>query len=384
MFQTRALRRHFRAGTVAMLSVVLGACATVPETEPRAETAGVEAPAAPPAAVPAAVPAPPTPPPQPVFRPAAPKQYVVQPGDTLWSIANTFLRDPWYWPEIWVANPQIRNPHQIFPGDVLSIYYRDHVPGISDQEPRVMVTERLSPRVRFEELDDTRAPITTLQPFMFQPRVLDEATLAQAPHIVAAQDERLIFGSGDRVYIRNAPDAKRYDLYHVVRRDRMLRDPDTGEELGVATLPIAQAEIVRSGEIATAVLRNSEREALRGDRLIGFEDRPDLLFDISRPPVDLEGQVIMLFDAITQVGKLQAVVINRGSREGVKNGQVFAIWEAGRTAVDPIADTMNARILLPEERAGTMMVFRTFDKVAYALVLQAVRPIREGFKARHP
>ncbi|HSM26618.1 MAG TPA: LysM peptidoglycan-binding domain-containing protein [Thioalkalivibrio sp.] len=377
MRQTMALPPSRLAGMIAVLSLFLGACAAVPEAsapaaepEPAAEApVSVQAVSVQPAA--------PVAPPQasPEFKPGAPERYVVQPGDTLWDLANTFLRDPWYWPEIWLTNPQIQNPHLIYPGDVLSIHY-------IEGQPRVTVTERLSPQIRVERFPDATFPIAALQPFMFRARVVDEDTLEQAPYIVAAQDERVIYGAGDRVYVRNAPEARQYDLYQLVRRDRILVDPDTGEDLGVATIPIGEAEIVRSGEIATAILRRSDREAIRGDRLIGFDPDPDLLFDISRPPEGVEGTVILLFDAISQVGTLQAVVINRGAREGIQNGQVFTAWEAGQTARDPIDRT--TLIELPEEPVGQIMVFRTFEKVAYALVVESTRPIREGYRVRHP
>lgn len=317
----------------------------------------------------------PDPAPETRFRASAPTQYVVKEGDTLWDIANVFLRDPWYWSEIWLLNPQVRNPHRIYPGDVLTIQF---------VEDRPRVTVDLVPRIRIEALDDDPFPISALQTFMFRPRVLDAETLDAAPYVVAARDERVIFGPGDQVYVRNAPDAERYDLYHLVRRDRVLRDPETGENLGIATIPVGEVEIIRGGEPATAVIRSGQRESIRGDRLIGFDDDPDLLFDISRPPPDAEGQVILLFDAISQIGTYQAAVINLGRRDGVRNGQVFAAWEAGRTTRDPISGRANDVVQLPEEEIGTMMVFRAFDKVAYALVIKSTRPIREGFKVRHP
>jgi len=355
-----------RTGVVVLLALGMVACATVPEPAAPADTR-----------VPAAEPAPAPEPAAagPEFRASAPERYVVQEGDTLWDIANVFLRDPWYWSEIWLVNPQVRNPHLIYPGDVLSIYFVGDRPGVMIE---------LAPRVRIEALDDEPFPISALQPFMFRARVVDEETLEQAPYIVAAQDERVIFGPDDRVYVRNAPDAQRWDLYQLVRRDRMLIDPDTREELGVATIPVGEAEVVRGGEIATVILRDGQREAVRGDRLIGFDDDQDLLFDISRPPPGLEGTVIMLFDAITQIGTLQTAVINRGEREGIRNGQVFAVWEAGRVARDPVSGTGNDMVQLPEEEIGNLMVFRTFDKVSYALVIKSIRPIREGFKVRHP
>nr|WP_043739990.1 LysM peptidoglycan-binding domain-containing protein [Thioalkalivibrio nitratireducens] len=391
MFLAPGLAVTRPAGWIGLLALTLAACASGPELTEETVGHAVAPTTAPPepapnpvAAEPEAVPEGRAP--EPEFHPAAPERYVVRDGDTLWSVANTFLRDPWHWPEIGPANPQRPNPHLIYPGDVLSIHHVDSERRVTvDGGTSVLPVERLSPQIRVEALDDDETlPISTLQPFMFRPRVVDEETLDRAPYIVAAQDERVIYGPGDRVYVRDAPDVERYDLYHVVRRDRMLTDPDTGEELGVATLPIGEAKIVRGGEIATALLRSGEREAIRGDRLLPFDGEPDLLFDIDRPPPGLEGSVILLFDAITQTGSLQAVVINRGERDGVRNGQVFAAWEAGRTARDPVSRNRNVLIELPEEEIGTMMVFRTFDKVAYALVLHSTRPIREGYKVRHP
>jgi len=364
MLDARAAASVRHTAVVVLLALGMVACATAPEPAAPDPVLAPDPPAA----------TAPDPAPGPVLRPTAPTQYVVQQGDTLWSIANVFLRDPWYWSEIWLVNPQVRNPHLIYPGDVLSIHF-------IDGRPRVMVD--LGPRIRIEALEEEPFPIAALQPFMFRARVVDEETLAQAPYIVAALDERVLFGPGDQVYVRNAPDAEQYDLYQLVRRDRMLVDPVTREELGVATIPIGEAEILRGGEIATALISDGRREALRGDRLIGFDDDPDLLFDISNPPPGLEGQVIMLFDAISQIGRYQAAVINRGEREGVSDGQVFALWEAGRTAIDPVT-ARNDVVQLPEEQVGMLMVFRTFEKVAYGLVIESTRPIREGFKVRHP
>ena len=364
MLEARAAASMRYAAVVVLLALGLTACVTAPE---RAAPEPVPSPGPQATAAPDPVP-------EPVLRPEAPTQYVVQEGDTLWSIANVFLRDPWFWSEIWLVNPQVRNPHLIYPGDVLSIHF-------IDGRPRVTVD--LGPRIRIEALDEEPFPIAALQPFMFRARVVDEETLAQAPYIVASQDERVLFGTGDRVYVRNAPDAQQYDLYQLVRRDHMLVDPVTREELGVATIPIGEAEILRGGEIATALIRDAQREALRGDRLIGFDDDPDLLFGISSPPPGLEGQVIMLFDAISQIGRYQVAVINRGEREGVTHGQVFALSEPGRAAVD-IVGARNDVVQLPEEEVGTLMVFRTFEKVAYGLVIESTRPIREGFTVRRP
>ncbi|WP_018862532.1 MULTISPECIES: LysM peptidoglycan-binding domain-containing protein [unclassified Thioalkalivibrio] len=323
--------------------------------------------------------------PEPEIRESAPERYVVREGDTLWDIAAMFLRDPWYWPEIWLVNPEIENPHLIYPGDVLSIYYVDGEPRITvDGGPRVRPTKRLSPEVRVVDREEDVTPISTLQSFMFRPQVLDDETLDNAPYILASQDERVIFGPGDRVYVRNAEDTQQYDLYHIVRRDGELVDPDTGENLGIATLPIGEAEIVEPGNVARANIRKGEREAIRGDRLVPFADEQDMLFEIGRPPEDMEGTIISLFDAISQIGQLQAAIINRGERDGIENGQVMTAYTAGRQVRDPVSDRPNEVVTLPEESVGTVMVFQTFEKVSYILVTESDRTLREGDKVRHP
>lgn len=386
MHETTATTTLALAGFLLSLTLFLGACASTPEnsTANAAPERSAE-PAEPPRQASAADPQTAAAKTEPEIRESAPQRYVVKKGDTLWDIAAMFLEDPWYWPEIWLVNPEIENPHRIYPGDVLSIHYVDGRPRVTvDGGPRVRPTVRLSPEVRVVERHGDRAPISTLQPFMFRPQVLDEATLANAPYIFAARAERVIFGPGDRVYVRNAEDTERYELYHIVRDDGMLIDPETGEELGIATLPIGEAEIIEPGNVATADIREGEREAIRGDRLVPHAEEQDMLFEIGRPPPGTEGTIISLFDAISQIGQLQSAIINRGERDGIENGQVFAAFSAGRQVRDPISDQPNDVVTLPEEEVGTVMVFQTFEKVSYVLVTEATRTLREGDRVRTP
>ncbi|WP_038052949.1 LysM peptidoglycan-binding domain-containing protein [Thioalkalivibrio sp. ALJ1] len=386
MYKTRATTTFVLPGILFSVTLLLSACAATPDnggaesdatdagetrSEPRESRNAMDAPDTSEA--------------EPEIRESAPERYVVKEGDTLWDISAMFLQDPWYWPEIWMVNPEIENPHLIYPGDVLSIYYVDGQPRITvDGGPRVRPTQRLSPEARVVERDEDVSPISTLQSFMFRPQVLDEETLENAPYILASQDERVIFGPGDRVYVRNAEDTERYDLYHIVRHDGALTDPDTGEDLGVATLPVGEAEIVEPGNVARADIRKGEREAIRGDRLVPFAEEQDMLFDIGRPPAGTEGTIISLFDAISQIGQLQAAIINRGERDGIENGQVFTAFTAGREVRDPISSRANEVVTLPEEEVGTVVVFQTFEKVSYVLVTEAERTLREGDKVRTP
>ena len=381
MHDTRATTSFVLPGILFSVTLLLGGCAATQENG-SADSAGAGEPASAPRD--AGFDSEASTSPMPELRDSAPERYVVQKGDTLWDIAAMFLQDPWYWPEIWVVNPQVENPHLIYPGDVLSIYYVDGEPRITvDGGPRVRPTKRLSPEIRTVERDEV-APISTLQSFMFRPQVLDEDTLEKAPYILASQDERVIFGPGDRVYVRNAEDTAEYDLYHIVRHDGPLVDPETGEDLGIATIPVGEAEIVKPGNVASAYIRQGEREAIRGDRLVPYPEEQDMLFDIGRPPEDLEGTIISLFDAVSQIGPLQAAIINRGERDGIENGQVMSAFTAGREVRDPISDRPNEVVTLPEEEVGTVMVFQTFEKVSYVLVTESERTLREGDKLRHP
>ncbi len=320
------------------------------------------------------------------LNPQAPRHYVVKRGDTLWDIAKTFLQNPWHWPEVWVANPHIKNPHLIYPGDVLVLYYQDASPHVAIAErPASYPTVRLSPEVRIEPLPDQEAPIHSIHQFLIYPRVVAEEQLKQAPYILAAMDERMVFGAGDNVYVRGLDAEQRVgSRYGVFRIGKNLHDPDSGELLGREAIPVGDAELIRSGDPATVLLSRSDREALQGDRLLALEDsHQNLLFMPQRPPQDTEGVVISLFDAISQIARFQVAVINRGERDGIEKGHVFASYHAGRVIRDPYASGESS-VTLPDERTGLMMVFRTFEKVSYALIMESTLPIREGDKVRSP
>ncbi|WP_274522332.1 LysM peptidoglycan-binding domain-containing protein [Ectothiorhodospira mobilis] len=316
----------------------------------------------------------------------APERYVVRPGDTLWDISTTFLETPWYWPEIWVDNPQIENPHLIYPGDVITLHYVNGRPRLMvDGGPRVRPTVRLSPKVRAEPLPPSlETPVQALQQFLIRPRVVTEKQMEDSPYLLASRDERMIFGAGDRLYARGLDGDPEGTRYHVFRPGGELRDPDTGERLGFEAIPVAGAELVRGGDPATVVLTRSDREALRGDRLLPQDDSAqDFLFTPRPPHPDARGQVISLFDAISRIARFQVAVINLGERDDVEQGQVFAVYHSGRTVRDRIAGG-GEQVTLPDERAGLVMVFRTFEKVSYALVVESTHPIAKGNAVRHP
>jgi len=309
------------------------------------------------------------------LNPAHPDRYVVKRGDTLWDIAERFLRDPWLWPEVWHINPQIENPHLIYPGDVISLVYVDGKPRLVLQRGRPTV--KLSPRARPRPLDEAipTIPLDAIGPFLSRPRVLDEAAYEHAPYIVSSADEHLIAGAGDRVYVRGLSGGR--GRYTVLRRGELYRDPDTGEVLGLEAIHVADARLQRRGDPAVLVLVSSSREAVVGDRVLPVEeDRYTDRFLPRAPERRVEGRIISVLDGVSRIGQYHTVVLDKGSRDGLETGHVLLVHQTGETIFDPRAPHGKRKLRLPNERAGTVMVVRTFERVSYALVMEAQRDMR--------
>jgi len=319
------------------------------------------------------------------FKVSAPKQYTVVHGDTLWDLSNRFLVQPWYWPEIWYLNPQINNPHLIYPGDVISIFYVGGKPYLTVGDgPRM---SKLSPKVRNEDIDaqDFGIPIPAIQQFIIRPRIVSEETLDSAPYILSSIEERLAFGAGDRVYARGFDDEPQ-GQYTVFRKGGALHDPKTEELLGYEAIVVGDGEIIRSDDPATFDLTQTKREVLRGDLLLPVNfGEVDTEFMPHTPPENTHGYVISLFDAISQVGTFQIITINLGERNGIEKGHVLDINQAGRVVADPFEKPGSlVKVELPEESSGRAMVFRTFEKVSYALIMETSRSIQVGDSATSP
>lgn len=322
------------------------------------------------------------------FRAAAPEGYTVVVGDTLWDISNRFLVEPWYWPEIWHLNPQINNPHLIYPGDVLTVFYVGGKPYLTvGGGPRIPGSERLSPKVRSENIDadSYSIPIQAIQQFIIRPRVLSEDIIEQAPYIVGSQEERLAFGSGDRVYVRGLSESAAAK-YTVFRKGDKFVDPVSTEVLGYEAILVGDGELIRNGDPATFDLAQTKREALRGDRLFASDfDDQDTEFVPHAPDADTHATVISLSDAIAQIGTFQVLTLNIGDRDGIEKGHVLALKQSGREILDPFEKPGSVKkVRLPEERVGIALVFRTFEKVSYALVMETTRPIQIGDTAVNP
>jgi LysM domain len=314
----------------------------------------------------------------PALNPRHPETYVVQQGDTLWDIASMFLRDPWYWPEIWQINPQVQNPHLIYPGDVLSLAYLD------DGTPAIQLTrgpveggrvERLSPRVRVQSIEEAipTIPYETLRAFLSRPAVLDKDDLETLPYIFANPDG-LLSSAGRDVYVRGT-DADVGATFNLVHAGDPLVDPDDGKLLGYQGLYVGQGRLRRAGDPATLYLTESAREARIGDYLIEEDTVMPANFFPRAPDQAVEGRIISVLDGVSMIGSYQVIVINRGSRDGIEPGHVLSVWQTGETVTDPKRDRrlFAEKVRLPDEIAGTTMVFRTFERMSYALVMDASR-----------
>lgn len=333
----------------------------------------------------------PTPPEQnaATLKASAPEQYVVQTGDTLWDLSNKFLKQPWYWPEIWYMNPQVNNPHLIFPGDIINVFYVGGRPylTVGDNSPSITGAERLSPSMRGEaiNINDKVIPIQAIEQFLIRPQIVSKEELENSPHIVGARDNRLVYGVGDNVYVRGSDGLVEGEKFNIYRAGEEFIDPSSGEVLGYQAIHLGDGELVKEGEPGTLGLRSTEREVLRGDRILPLISESDTAFYPRPPNSNVGGEIIYLFDAISQVGTYQIVAMNIGTQDGIEKGNIVAIAQAGRSVKDPFAkEGQEETVQLPNEDSGVAMVFRIFDRVSYAFIMDANRPIRIGDIVRNP
>lgn len=310
----------------------------------------------------------------------APDEYVVQVGDTLWDIAATFLRDPWYWPEIWYVNPQVENPHLIYPGDVLALVYIDGA-------PRVTVTGtgssyRLSPEARATPLTEaiTSVSYDSISAFLSRGVVIERNEVDNLPYIVASKGDHLVAAAGNTVYVRNT-NALPGERFNVVKIGDRLIDPDTNDLIGYQGIEIGEGTMTRTGDPASMMLNTSKQEAKHGDRLIPASVEIPLNFFPKAPSTSIDGQIIAVVGGVTQIGQYQVVVMNRGSSHGMGVGDVLTVWQRGGTARDHIR---GGDVRLPDEEAGTLMVFKVYDRISYGLIMEATTAIHTHDYVRNP
>lgn len=366
--------------------------------------------------------------------PDAPDSYTIKTGDTLWAISRIFLKSPWRWPELWGMNyTDIRNPHLIFPGQKLYLHKANGVatlttqaPGSDDTSPSNTV--RVSPRNRYETLGTSALPTLQphlIEPFLSEPNIVSEDELQKAPRIVATQEGRVLLSRGDRAYVRGPSDAPVTDTgvgpqpaFRVFRNPTPLKDPDTGTVLGYEAQYVGKALLVR-GEATSETTTNNPaptngwwarlrsaftlrgaatelptpasidiveaKEEMRvGDRLLPEPERQLRNYVPSAPSAKVEGRIVSVHgSSVTNAAQNQVVVISRGLSDGLKTGDVLAILKNGPTMVDR-TDASKATIKLPNERNGLLMVFRPFDKLSYALILEITDGVKVGDRVINP
>ncbi|MEJ7686146.1 MAG: LysM peptidoglycan-binding domain-containing protein [Variovorax sp.] len=329
--------------------------------------------------------------------PNAPDEYTVKPGNTLWAISRLYLRSPWRWPELWGMNlGDISNPHRIYPGQVL---YLDKTSGrarLSTRRGAGMAdgTIKLSPRARYESLSGMALPTlnpSLIEPFLSEPIVVDETTLLTAPRIVAGNDSRVLLARGDRAYARgeiNSPLVETsgpIKTFRIFRNATPLKDPASGEILGYEAQYLGKAQLQRSESTVTEMVEGKElvsvvpatidivaaREEMRaGDRLLPEPSRQLLSYVPRAPQQPIDARIVSVYgNAVQFAAQNQVVAINKGTRDGIENGHVLAILKNGETIIDKTG-TGKETLKLPNERIGLLMVFRPFDRVSYALVLE--------------
>jgi hypothetical protein len=333
--------------------------------------------------------------------PDAPSTYVVQRGDTLWDISGRFLTQPWYWPEIWYVNPEIKNPHLIYPGDTLRLVYgADGRPQIRVERGNAVV---LSPQVRTQPLSQAipAIPYEIVAAFMSKPSVLTREDAERLPYVVATREGKMIGGMGDTIYGRGV-DGAPGTRYNVVHLGDKLKDPDDGDFLGYQGIYAGMARVDRAGTgdrrddsaLAKLTLVESARETLQGDRLVVENLEVPLDFVPHAPSQPVDGEIMSVVDGVSTIGQYQVVVINRGKRHGLEPGHVLQVWQSGAVTRDygpskkswtrQVFRPFGNKVQLPSEKAGLFMVFRVYDRLSYGLVVSADTVLGVGDRVKAP
>lgn len=323
----------------------------------------------------------------PMLAASAPKSYMVQRGDTLWGLAGMFLKDPWLWPEIWYLNPEVSNPHRIYPGDTLRLAYSadgktqvQMIPGVAGRGTR------LQPLLRSSPLDGPIAniPYSAIAAFLSKPGVISREQVKAAPYIVALRDNHMIAGTGNDVYVKKltAVEGERFNIMHVADR---LKDPDSGKVLGYLADFTGAGQVARAGDPAKLTLNESARETLTGDVLLPETSTSSGDFYPHAPTHAVNGRILAVVNGVLLAGQYQVVAISGGSSQGIEPGHVLRVNEARKSVHDRCARiqgegtcTRFGNEPLPVEAAGTLLVFRTYEDMSYALVASESNPLHVG------
>lgn len=344
------------------------------------------------------------------LRPDHPEEYIVKKGDTLWDIAAMFLKDPWFWPEVWHVNPQVENPHLIYPGDLLRLIYIGDEPkvtrvdpvadstggtgssGGSDTRGSGLSAERFKPRARIVSQGGAipTLPLDVIKPFLTGARVVNRSELENAAYVVSSQGQRLIMAVGDKIYVRGTED--NILDYSLFRPGVPYIDPDSGELLGYEAIHLGNGRITRRGDPSTLMLKERQQveEIVVGDRLLPSNDSYLQSAFMPKPsPKDLVTKIVSVYGGVYQIGQFDVVILNRGRADGMEVGHVQRVWRSGAEITDRIEAAKwfsigSSTVKLPDEPAGTMMVFRVFERVSYALIMKAEMTMHINDTGRSP
>jgi hypothetical protein len=303
-----------------------------------------------------------------------PEAYTVKAKDTLWGIASLYLNSPWQWQRLWQCNPQIHNPHRIYPGDTLHV-------AIINGQPCLQVgprTVKLSPSMRVEKSQSAIPPIplALIEPFLTQSRVMSLKQFLAAPYVIAHQDDHLISTKGNMIYARGLT-TRNYHRYVILRREETYIDPVTEKPLGIEAKYIATTALENFADPASLKVLTARDVINEGDRLFPVENHAQAREFIPHvPQAKVNTQIIAILRSISQVGRYDIVALNYGKTAGAKPGQVLTIWRAGTIVTDKYAKKGPQTVRLPAKKIGVLMVFKTFSNVSYALVMQASQAIR--------
>lgn len=324
------------------------------------------------------------------LNPAHPSKYLVVEGDTLWQIAGRFLNRPEQWPLLWRGNPAIKNPNYIYPGDVLAFSVVNGKPQVSVADTQrgevIRRYEKWHPSIRETPINEAvkLLPSAAIDQFLTSPKVVTATELEAAPYVISFAGEHIVAGAGDRMYVRQITDTSNVNVT-VYRKGQAYTDPESQEILGYEAEFIADASLQKTGDPATLFINKSASEVRLGDRLMSSSSDDVAMNYFPRPPDQaINGSIISVLNGVTQIGQYNVVVLNKGQEEGLAVGHMLDIYQRGKIIADPYAEEKNAAVVLPNELAGKLMVFRIFAHVSYALILEASQPIHLLDKVKTP
>lgn len=331
------------------------------------------------------------------LNPDHPERYTVVKGDTLWAISARFLKSPWHWPKIWNINDQVKNPHLIYPGDVVVLRMVDGQPVLSvlrketplafpaaDKEsgsappaastPNDGRTVKLSPQAHSTPIEAAIPTIkpNTIAPFLTRPLAVSEDELTQAGYVAIGLDDRIALGNKSEFYARGLNDEAQ-EHYYIFRPGNPILHPDTGELLGYEALYLGNAQRLETGDPGKFVVTLVKQEIIPGDRLLVASRKAALPYYYPHvPKAQLQGRIVSALNAVAEIGSNSVVGISLGSREGIEEGHVLRVMRHAGTRKDPVTHETYA---LPDEESALLLVFRTYEKISYALVMTATRPV---------